>query len=192
MSPGRENRDRPSDDAARRLIFGLLAAALIAALAIVLTTQQHQPTRPPPPKLPAQRVTPAAPPGPPPVLDMRGAPAGSLPPTAVDAAARGFAAGYVRLIFGQGSAAQITDASGALLARLRRLPTPQVPTARPQVSAVRATPISQGEYRVTVQVQEPTVGSFPVDLRVRRAHNGRWLVVAVESARAETPAHPRR
>lgn len=189
-APRPDDRARLSDDV-RRLIFGVLAAALIAVLAIVLATQQRPPARPPP-RLPAQRVTPAPAPGPPPVLDMRGEPAGSLAPPPVESAARGFAAGYLRLIFGQGSAADITDASGALRARLRRLPTPQVPTARPQVSAVRAAPTGPGEYRVTVQVQEPTVGSFPVDLRIRRAPNGQWLVVTVESARAETPTHPRR
>lgn len=98
---------------------------------------------------------------------------------AVEAGARRFLAGYLRLISGQGNPEQIETASPELTRHLTR-PMRVPPAARrrhPRVVEIEAGPLSADHVSVTATVKAAGT-TYPVILQLA-LKEGRWLVTRV-------------
>lgn len=162
---------RPIAERERRGAFWVAAAILACAAAVLLLLPSEEMALVPSPDSAAQ---PAG-----------GAPraARQLPATPLArplAAARRFLDGYLRFIYGRGSARAIADAAPSLRNRLAgsRLRIPPAANSRhPRVVRLDGGRLAAGRVLVTATITDGGAAAYPISLTLAR-RDGRWIVVA--------------
>jgi hypothetical protein len=154
----------PSGRPGRRrgaLIVVLVLVAVLATLLVILATTGEKSGPQAPSRLVGQ-------PAPGPLADARHA-----PEPAAASAARTFLSGYLAFIYGEGSAAQIRDATPHLLAVLSKA-HPSPPAGRPpkpRILALGAHEASGSVLHVTALVGDGTA-RYPIGIRIVRGPGG--------------------
>ena len=95
----------------------------------------------------------------------------------------GFLAGYLRYLYGHGTASQIKDATAALTRSLEQHPLrvpPGVRTRTPRVLRLIATPAPPGLLGATAIVSDGEVIDYHIPLFVTNS-GGQWLVSGLEA-----------
>jgi hypothetical protein len=175
----RELADRPIADPERRRLFALVTAVVVLAGALMPLPPDPQDERPS--RAPATVSTVPAPRRAlSPISD--GSAERSGPTVAIELAARRFLAGYLRFLYGQGSARRIEAASPRLRLDVERSRVRVSPAARgrhPRIAAleVRQTTAS-ARFAISAEIADGGVARFPIELTVARRGSG-WSVVEV-------------
>jgi hypothetical protein len=130
------------------------------------------------------------PPGQPAVVNQNaGTPVSRFPPasrfsltTPVTRAARGFAAGYLTLIYRGGRLRRVPHASAGLRAQLARN-TARVPPAErgrhARVIALRVSFLTPNRARVTASIDDGRIAPWPLPMSLQRTPGGAWEVTAL-------------
>jgi hypothetical protein len=168
----RRELGRPLAAHERRIATVLLAVVLAAAsTALVLTRPASSATR----SLDRSRSAPAT------ARVPNGA--ATVLPHAVASTVDGFLVGYLRYLYGRGSASEVKDATAAFTRSLEQHP-PRVPPGvralRPRVLRLVATPAPTAEVAVTAIVTDGDVVHYRISLFVTRS-GGAWRVSGLDT-----------
>jgi hypothetical protein len=152
-------------------VCGLLL--LIAAAGLILTTPSH-------PSVQAREHTPSKP------TQASSAPSARWTPgnaTDTKAVAEAFLGSYLVVLYGQGPASQVKDATAAFVRSLqqgpRRVP-PGIRGLHPRIVSLQITPQESSGAVALALVSDGEVVRYPVRV-VLTDSGGRWLVSSVES-----------
>lgn len=177
--------ERPIGDNERLTAFGLAALLVLAACVLLLLTRAphhathtNQPAPPPTSPVPSPPVAP--PPAPAPRPPRK--PVSQAAPPAVDRAARRFLGGYLRYLYGRGSARQIRAMSRALRRRLAAHPPRVSPATRqrhPRITAITGRHAGGRRWALIAQIDDGGVERYPLTLQLDRQHRG-WIVTRLE------------
>jgi hypothetical protein len=151
---------RPRRRRGALIVVAVLVAVLATLLVIVATTGEKSA-----PQAPGRL---AGQPAPGPLADARQA-----PEPAAASAARTFLSGYLAFIYGEGSVAQIRDATPHLLAVLSKAhpPPPTGRPPRPRILALGAHEASGSVLHVTALISDGTA-RYPIGIKIVRRPGG--------------------